>query len=399
LVGRPRPFETDTSENNFRVGHLPATTLPVRCSPLEGELFSSWLIRLAWLNAEKLHTFSRRFWFSPGSPWGRNIDLVFPEDALDEIANISLISREVLVAHMLRRYSGTLYQYIDQQGAAHGILVGRHRGQRLLGFGVQLCPECIQTDPTPYFRQWWRVAYMVCCPIHRCLLIDACPCCNEPISYHMSDFGKAMLSERIPTAFCANCGHFWGEGAEKGCEPPTDGFIDWQLQLLEALETGWLKGGPMGHLYALSFFQGLRTLIRLLAANGHCEKLRGIVAKELGVLPLGFAHSSNQNLFSGSRLGNRSHLLRYVFWLLEEWPDRFIWAIKAAGIAYSYIDNYRNSSPLAYWLASVAVHARDYRHAKISELERKSIEEYLESHHLNVNANQVNRLLGRWYVH
>ncbi len=398
LAGNLLPFETDTSVDALRLGLLPAPALPVRCGPLKDELLSSWLIRLAWLNAEKLHTFRRRFWRYPGSPWGRNIDLTLPDDALDEIATMSLVPRETLVAHMLRSYAGRLYENVNQHGTAPGILAGRLRGQKMLGFGLQLCSECMRTGTSPYFRRWWKVAYMVSCPIHKCLLIDACPCCKQPLVYHTSDFGKILLPEYVPTAFCANCGYHWGANSNQNDAALTDEFIEWQGQMLEALRTGWIESHSTGPLYALSFFQGLRILIRLIAANGYCSKLRGVIARELGILPLAVTHPGDQNIFSGMRLADRLYLLRYAYWLLQEWPERFIWVTKTARIAYSYIDSYRNYAPLPYWVASVAEYARDYRHSRVSVVEKESVKRFLENHELPVSANQINRWLGRWYV-
>lgn len=350
------------------------------------------------MNGEKLHTFRRRFWLHPGTPWGRNIDLTLPGDALVKIAKMTLVTEESLANHTLNQYLGRLFEYIDPNGNGQGILVGRRRGQKLLGFGLQLCPECVQSNHIAYFRRWWKVAYFVACPLHNRLLIDACPHCQRPLAYHLADFGKTLLPERIPTSFCSSCGYRWAGATVMDNDLLPAAFVEWQGQLLEALETGWFNNNQTAPVYALSFFEGLRTLIRLIAADGHCAQLRHIIAKEIGTLPLGVVHGGSRNIFGNLRLGDRLYLLHYVFWLLQEWPERFIWATKTAKLTFSYIDHYRNRPIFPYWVASVAELTRDYQHSRISFEEKESVKHFLEKHRLPTNANQVNRWLGRWYV-
>lgn len=311
---------------------------------------------------------------------------------------MTLVTRESLAEHTLWPYLGRLFEHVDPHGSAQGILVGRRRGQKVLGFGLQMCLDCLRSDPVPYFRRWWKIAYLVVCPIHGRLLIDACPRCQQPLAYHLADFGKSLLPEHIPTAFCSGCGYQWKTSASMHDELLSDDFVAWQRQIKAALENGWFKDSQLGPLYALSFFEGLRTLIRLIAANGHCACLRQVIAREIGILPLGVTHASNQNLFSGLRLGDRLYLLRYVFWLLQEWPERFIWATKTAKLTFSYIDNYREQNILPYWVTSVAVLAYDHRHSRISAAEKESVKRFLEQCGLPANSNQIHRWLGRWYV-
>lgn len=397
-AGIPPLFEIDTNveQEIFKFPSAPA--LPVRCAPSSDELLSSWLIRLAWMNAEKLHSFKKRFWHYPGSPWGRNIDLSLSEESLQKIAEITLITKESLADHTLSSYLGRIFKNVAPFGGPQGILAGRRRGQKVFGFGLQMCLDCMRSGSLPYFRRWWKLSYFVICPLHKRFLIDACPHCAQPLSYHLADFGKTLLPERIPTSFCANCGEDWLMSSDKPDEYLSDDFVGWQEQIFKTLETGWYSNPQIGPLYALSFFDGLRVLIRMVTAQGHCARLRHVIASETGILPLGVAHASNQTIFDGLRLGDRSYILHYVFWLLQEWPKRFIYACKRADLAFSYINNYRDSAPLPYWILSVVDQLRDPRHCKISDSERESVKQYLIKHGFSASNNQINQWMGRWYV-
>lgn len=396
--GSPLPFEIDTNVESSVFGLTP-NILPVRCDPLPDELLSSWLVRLAWLNAEKLHTFRRRFWPSPGSPWGRNIDLGLSGDVLRRIAEMSLRTIESLSNHLLTQYSGILFEGANPKNATDGVLVSRHRGTNVSGYGIQLCPECMSEGAVPYFRCSWKVSYLVICSRHRRLLLDACPNCGSQLTYHLADFGQSLLPEQIPTSFCASCRLPWSSACEIPGVEVEDEFCEWQAQLCHALATGWLTGTKSQPLFALSFFNGLRILVRLVGATDtRGAQLREQVSSRIGLLPLAVTHSKKGSVFSGLRLGDRLYLLRLAHWLLQSWPERFLSAATAAGLRISYIDSYRRRTQIPYWLASVLDLTRDPRHAKISAGERESVRRFLERHGRLATINATNRWLGRWYV-
>ncbi len=312
---------------------------------------------------------------------------------------MSLRTTESLSGHLLNKYSGILFDGAGLASAVHGVLVRRHHGTNVLGYGIQVCPECMLEGTEPYFRCCWKVPYLVVCGRHRRLLLDACPNCGRQITYHLADFGRSLLPEQVPTSFCASCRLPWGAACETPQVELDADFREWQVQLRGALDTGWLTGAMAEPLYALSFFNGLRMLIRLVAANDeHGTRLREQASTDLGLLPLGVRHQRNASLFSGLRLGDRLYLLRFVHWLLQSWPERFLRAAQAAGLRISYVDPYRRSAPIPYWLSSVLDLTRDYRHARISEGERESVRRFLEQHGRPATINAINRWLGRWYV-
>lgn len=398
-AGKPPPFAIDTSDDAVLDG-FSYPVVPVKCLPHSDELLSSWLVRLAWLNAEKLHTFKRRFWEHAGNPWARNLDLSLSEDTLGRISRMSGVQISALFELTLRAYAGTLFESIDQHGGAQGLLCESRRGHRVLGFGLQLCPRCLQTDTVPYFRRKWRVAYIAVCHLHREPLLDACPACHRPVTYHLADFGAASLPLRLPTSFCAYCGTDWKSVVAAEVAEMDDSFVEWQINLSQALETGWIdhygNGSPM---FALSYFSGLRSVLRLLSSGSKRSFfLRQRIASELGLLPLETHGLGRKNLIGGVRLGDRLFLLRQAAWLLEDWPLRFITALREVGVTYSYIDQYRNDVLLPYWIASVVQEIRDERHAPISADERESVKRFLVARGLPVTANGLGRLMGRWYV-
>lgn len=48
---------------------------------------------------------------------------------------------------------------------------------------ARICSKCLTCDAIPYARATWDLALQVCCPVHRCLLIDECPQCCHRLDY------------------------------------------------------------------------------------------------------------------------------------------------------------------------------------------------------------------------
>lgn len=68
---------------------------------------------------------------------------------------------------------------------------------------LRFCDQCLATDPTPFFRQSWRLSSTWLCPTHRTALHDACPHCNVPLcSSHYSIRRVRVANLR----FCPACG-------------------------------------------------------------------------------------------------------------------------------------------------------------------------------------------------
>lgn len=68
---------------------------------------------------------------------------------------------------------------------------------------VRYCRECLASDPTPYFRQSWRLSSAWICPAHRTAMRDQCPHCCTPL-------GRSLyLKRRMNVAnlrICRSCG-------------------------------------------------------------------------------------------------------------------------------------------------------------------------------------------------
>ncbi|WP_287878567.1 TniQ family protein [Aquitalea sp.] len=396
LDGMPLPFETGTfADEEGPFYKNPGHHLPIQVSPYPDELLSSWLVRMAWMNAEKLHTFKRRFWKFPGSPWGRNIDLIFPSGVLHALSQLTGRPGEEIEAHRLTAFTGILFEKPGTGGIAHGLLSSLSRGRQVKGYALQFCPACLREQTSPYFRLTWRISYVTVCPIHNCVLHESCPDCRRPIVIHLADAGQLLLPVRAPTSFCSYCGADWRQS-----RPATtlldDDLLSWLKDLAIGVSNKWVLHNQQP-IWALSYYSGLNFLLAHLLADRPNKRLHQIVASTMGLLDLPPNSKSPQYTFSTLRLADRIYILRLLHWLLQEWPDRLIWALRTAKLHYSYLKNY-GGRLIPFWIDQHLYLLKDHKHMPISQQEKASVRAYLEKRHWPANPNQVNRWLGRWYV-
>lgn len=396
LDGDPHPFETAIIEPQKKVD--PLLTPIIRFLPESDELLSSWLFRLAWMNAEKIHTFRKRCWNKTGSPWNRNINLPIDTQFFQNIANLAQTNYERLFPHTLLSLEGILFEKVKKSGKVDGVLASRHYayGNNRPHHSLQYCTECIQEQTTVHFKRTSMITYLVGCPKHRNVYRDTCYKCGHPVKIHLSDSGQKYIPRINPVSFCHYCGSLWGQAPKQELPELSDDFWSLQGKIQETLHTNWFQISGGEQLYALSFFNGLRHIIRYIMNNTNTASLREIVARELGILPLGFVQNGYQGRMDSLSIGDRVTIMQYVSWLLSEWPSRFNWALKKSGISYSYLCTYRDEFP--YWLAKEIWQTKDVKHTTISKDEYQAAGQYLQQRGLDPNRFAINKLLCRWYT-
>ena len=163
--------------------------LSVRPPPLKDELLSSWFVRLAHSNGDKVQSLAFRA-FGRAYPYVNMGDMdrggrLRMESILSSITGVSL---ERVLATTLAAYQGWLWAETSAYGARRWVMPVVDRQHRRVGHSLQACTECLK-EPVPYFRRSWRLAFHVVCPFHGIRLIDRCPGCGEPLAIHRGDVG------------------------------------------------------------------------------------------------------------------------------------------------------------------------------------------------------------------
>ena len=178
---------------------------PIHPKPLDDELLSSWMIRLARAYEIKPVSFWRLFW-----PVNfRHVDVDAPGGLLDLLAMKTATPFE-------RTVQTTLTAIAQEQ---YDVTLTR-----------RFCQKCLAADPEPYFRRRWQLCSFLLCDLHGIPLITGCP-----------RLGHDPVPERVPLsrdsiAWCVPCAEDLRTARRQAAEPftparPAGQVLDWERRL------------------------------------------------------------------------------------------------------------------------------------------------------------------------
>lgn len=361
---------------------------PMHPQPRQDELFSSWLVRLAFSNGFTLHSFYSGVLGFKGAIWNRDIDRYQSDQLLTLLSQATGQSLQVLRDMSLARYEGTFYQQLTSNGSIAWLLpLGIfHRTHRLAG--LQYCPLCLKEDPLPYYRQPWRVALAVACRHHGCVMEDICPRCKTPIIFHRHGVGREKYPHVSLLRKCHACGVDLGRTIPRYPSWPDEQTLALSMALATDFEACPWRRIVQDLPCAMPFFEGLHKILSLL--NGrYGERLQRTFCPDLGVevLPPSKAHFEHQGI------ERRLKLVLRACWLLQEWPERFVCCCRAMGMSRSRTTELPGLLP--YWLETVLTNHLDLRIYFVSEQEVSEAANYLVAHGQEVTLDTLLPLLGQ----
>ncbi|WP_376989566.1 TniQ family protein [Azospirillum rugosum] len=149
--------------------------LPLTVQPLEDELLSSWLGRLAALYAVPADAFRRRLAHACGVTTAPVWDELNMAPASAELAALAHVGR--IDAHRLSALTlGHRFPHLRTCW-----VTGIH------GRPVPHCWKCLNNDwrstGVCYLRHTWALAFETVCPVHRELLVRSCPDCHASVQH------------------------------------------------------------------------------------------------------------------------------------------------------------------------------------------------------------------------
>jgi TniQ len=160
---------------------------PLRPRPWCGELFSSWLVRVARCYEMPVETFCRTVW-PAREVWRGDVDRQIDDEAL------RFLSSKTGVAYT-ELFSMTLRAHEQYAGAATGDESARdlfvHFGNT--DVAIRYCPGCLAERP-PYYRLDWRLAFVTVCGRHRLPLLVRCENCKAACLFAHVDVHRSLGS-------------------------------------------------------------------------------------------------------------------------------------------------------------------------------------------------------------
>lgn len=364
--------------------------LPAHPQPLDNEVFSSWMVRLAFANGLPLHTFYSAYLGYKEPIWSRDIDRHPSHGLLNLVSKCSGQSIEKLKSLTLISYEGVLFEQLPLTGNASWVLpVGLfHRTRQRAG--MQFCPLCLRDDVVPYYRRYWRLALYAMCEHHLCIMMEYCPSCHTPVAFHRHGIGRGKgIAEKV-LKFCHCCGldlslvspeHiYWSDARSFSMLVAT-------IKCFERPQTPpWHLFSPCG----VPFFQGLRVLIGVInGRNGH--GFRQQLGKIFGIR-IGTDDPKKHFDFECMDAKARLILVLATFWLIDDWPRRFLRLCTVVGFTRSRLTEDFRSLP--FWLAQLADEYLDNRPYVFSSTEIIAAGYYLTNKQKAVTWQSLGATLG-----
>ena len=365
--------------------------LPVPLKPEADELFSSWFTRLAKANAMRPNqlgaclTGRSRQLFSGDPDRG-----VWKEPGL-LLAGLTAVSPEIVESTYFSAYCGFLWPSRPSHGVWRHILHLSDRKRQKDYFGLQYCPQCLATDPVPYFRKHWRLVFVATCDLHGCLLRDRCPHCQCPVIPNLCDVGQKWLDQAPGITDCNQCRNTLLIQTEI---VPSD-LSEFQGLLLTTLERGWISlAGRCVH--SILFFEGLRILLSFLDDARQSVSLCKSIYLDLPALKIEVSRSSRYGGVESVSLPSRFRLFEMASALFKNWPSSAMTLFQKSGVTSRDIFSFNRGlvCTVPFWLWQPTKFAIDHTPYVASDGELANAAAYLYKQKRDATARDLCRLMN-----
>lgn len=303
--------------------------------PLPDELLSSWILRYSKCLKTKSHTFCK-FVLKSENVWNRDIDLNVTDKFLDGLSDISFVSREGVYNTTLKSYYPNLFVHTSRKWILPIRIYHRIRKSA----GQMFCPGCLKKDHVPYFRRKWRLSLSVVCPDCKIVLLDKCPNCSSPISFHRLEVGLKEGIIETELSICYECSFDLRKSPKVKARKS---IVDLQRKFYSAINDGFTEYTQYSHL----FFDCIHQLVKIINSKG---KKFSAFDKELSKLAgIEFKKVKSRGEFDKLGLEDRYLVLQKIDWILKKWPQRFIHVALKTHVFSSDLLKDMKHPPYWYW--------------------------------------------------
>lgn len=221
------------------------TIIPI---PLEDEILSSWIVRVAYAHKTHPHTFVNQYLnYRPYSFFLSECDLTLDEAMINTIDKKCRYKIDVR-SLMLTTYAGYVQENIYDNNPT---IFFTHQ---------KYCPICLREDKVPYFRKKWRVVFYNMCHKHSCYLYEHCPSCKSKL-----DISK-MHNNKLPYTHCHECGFELKRGRNLSVHKSNISSLEYQNKIFKIIHDGYIQLDRTP-VYSFLFFEVFSKLSKLILLN------------------------------------------------------------------------------------------------------------------------------------
>lgn len=299
--------------------------LPLTPPPLEGELFTSWLLRLAHANGGSLAHFTTTL-TGDKDFWGQDQDRHPAEAVLARLEAYTGVEVARLRDLTLQHFEGRLFPRLPLRAPMRWLLALNKVGYGRRCPGMVCCPQCLLERPV--LAQVWRLSFVTVCTRHGCELLERCPHCQAPLCPQQGELGWGLEGPgktSPPQVRCGTCGDSLLDAPSPKADSRLLNFQNWLQAMLEGSP---VESGFWSHTLPLESFDVLHQLLAVLREPELARHL-----EENCKLPgPGEAPTRRLPAFEAFSLRDRRRMLLQLEYLLFDWPERLIRTCETVGL-------------------------------------------------------------------
>jgi hypothetical protein len=309
-----------------------------RTFPERGESLTSWLVRISHRFALRPYSFGLIMWRGVAI-WNRDIDGLSNPIIWQRLAEANRVSSAAAHGTTISSLAGRVFdQHVPNGKTKHLLRLGVfHRSRRR--YGQQFCPHCLASDPDPYYRLKWRLAFTVACTTHRRAMLDRCQSCGHPVEFHRGDPLKTSIVQ------CHACKGRLDRQRSPAVSPVV---LDLQAHLESAISKGHTQFSNISRFRSVDLLSVYSQILRVVSTGPRSQSLRDVLSLLYGTDPSPLKFQTRAREFEVLDIENRMRLVEMCAPLLLDWPDRFVQACRKASFWTSWALRDGKDLPAAY---------------------------------------------------
>lgn len=310
--------------------------LDIYLPPFPSESITSWIVRLARANAIGLHEFgSRVYGVTAHSTTASDLDVLKNKQFLLGLCRVTGRRLEEIELASLATWEWLLSA--ESPGRRWLLAPSRVPGGARQGQWTHACFSCLAQDDKPFFRVYWRFAFVTECMVHHAPLHDVCPRCSGSLDYPRMDRGSILAKRLLPLSVCPHCSVDWRIYGQR-TQTSNPMLYAMQRRLLKGLSTRWVteKNGMVLASLALDGVHRLAKCFRTEVGSRVAARLIGEPV-----------HAQSGEQIEKLSVKARRPLLAAVASSLADWPESFTDAAYREGLTVTHL---RERGPAPWWI-------------------------------------------------
>lgn len=350
--------------------------------PLEDELLSSWLIRVAFAHGRSLAWFLTLYVKHQGNEiCNDDIDFRYNRRFFKTISLKSKLDYQTIYKMSIRSEEGYLYACNNCLYPPKQI---RKQKDRRTHNGLLFCPQCLKEDKIPYYRKQWRYTFYNACPKHKLFLADRCGVCYERVKL-------PKMKPNGSIAHCSKCGNDLGKTRTRKVPDSYSYGLAATKWFEEGLRNGYFIINS-NKVHSLWIFQSYTRLSQLL------DRKEDLVLNNFPMIEEYKTLCKKLNHYNSKKCGpiyKNFFLNSMVFHLFQNCPDNLISFAKDNHITHR--DFIHGFNDIPFWYKENIdkyIPMQNTVGREITKCEVVAAIKYLEGLNIKVTQEEVARVLG-----